>query len=265
MPAERDAPGSANSDRRRGNRRAGAGACASAAGALRRDRGARWPRGASRHRRLSSGQWRPSAPEAGARGGRPPPRVRDPAAARPGPPGPALVDVGLDEIWGAVGPCVAVHRRDLHELLREAAGVPIRWGTTLESADVGATNARVRFDDGSDGDYDLLVGADGVHFIRAPADLRRSRATSLGAGELAHGSCGSSGDHRLDRDAGPGSRLSRRSHRRRPPVLLRGRQLAGRTRAAGRRPSGPGWAGAVLFPPLMTFSLRAAVPAAGYG
>jgi FAD-dependent urate hydroxylase len=77
--------------------------------------------------------------------------------------GKLLVDVGLDEIWGAVGPCVAVHRRDLHELLREAAGVPIRWGTTLESADVGATGARVRFDDGSDGDYDLLVGADGVH------------------------------------------------------------------------------------------------------
>jgi 2-polyprenyl-6-methoxyphenol hydroxylase-like FAD-dependent oxidoreductase len=74
-----------------------------------------------------------------------------------------LLDVGLDEIWGAAGPCVAVHRRNLHELLREAAGVSIRLGTTIESVDVDAVGARVRLSDGSVGNYDVLVGADGIH------------------------------------------------------------------------------------------------------
>jgi 2-polyprenyl-6-methoxyphenol hydroxylase-like FAD-dependent oxidoreductase len=72
-----------------------------------------------------------------------------------------LLDVGLDEIWGAAGPCLAVHRRDLHELLREAAGAPIRLGATIEAVD--AVSARVRLSDGSVGDYDVLVGADGIH------------------------------------------------------------------------------------------------------
>ena len=52
---------------------------------------------------------------------------------------------------------------DLHELLREAAGTPIRLGTTIESIDIAAGSARVRLSDGSVGDYDLLVGADGIH------------------------------------------------------------------------------------------------------
>jgi 2-polyprenyl-6-methoxyphenol hydroxylase-like FAD-dependent oxidoreductase len=62
-----------------------------------------------------------------------------------------------------VGPSVAVHRRDLHEVLREAAGVPIRYGTTVESVEPEAATARVRLSDGAEEDYDVLVGADGVH------------------------------------------------------------------------------------------------------
>jgi 2-polyprenyl-6-methoxyphenol hydroxylase-like FAD-dependent oxidoreductase len=74
-----------------------------------------------------------------------------------------LVDVGLDEIWGAVGPCVGLHRKDLHELLGDAAGAKIRWRTTLEAVDVDAASARVRLSDGSLESYDMVVGADGVH------------------------------------------------------------------------------------------------------
>ena len=52
-----------------------------------------------------------------------------------------LCEVDVAELWAAVGPCLSVHRAELHALLREAAGeVPIRIGT-----------------------YDLLVGADGIH------------------------------------------------------------------------------------------------------
>jgi 2-polyprenyl-6-methoxyphenol hydroxylase-like FAD-dependent oxidoreductase len=72
-----------------------------------------------------------------------------------------LLDIGLDEIWGATGECLAVHRNDLHEVLRE--GTAIRLGTTVEAVREEATAVCVRLSDGSTGGYDLVVGADGIH------------------------------------------------------------------------------------------------------
>ena len=44
-----------------------------------------------------------------------------------------LCEVDVAELWAAVGPCLAVHRAELHALLREAAGeVPIRIGLAVE-------------------------------------------------------------------------------------------------------------------------------------
>ena len=74
-----------------------------------------------------------------------------------------LLDIGLDDIWGATGPCLGVHRRDLHEVLREAAGTPVRLGTTVDSVSDGAAAVRVHLSDGSTGDYDVLIGADGIN------------------------------------------------------------------------------------------------------
>jgi 2-polyprenyl-6-methoxyphenol hydroxylase-like FAD-dependent oxidoreductase len=72
-----------------------------------------------------------------------------------------LLDVGLDEIWGESGICLAVSRNDLHEVLR--AGTAIRLGTTVETVREETAAVRVRLSDGSTGDYDLVVGADGIH------------------------------------------------------------------------------------------------------
>jgi FAD-dependent urate hydroxylase len=72
-----------------------------------------------------------------------------------------LLDVGLDEIWRETGICLAVPRSDLHEVLRE--GTTIRLGTTVEAVREEAAAVRVRLSDGSTGDYDLVVGADGIH------------------------------------------------------------------------------------------------------
>lgn len=74
-----------------------------------------------------------------------------------------LLDVELDDVWGTTGPCLAVRREALHEILREAAGTPIRLGTTVEAVSEGAAGVRVRLSDGSTHEYDLLVGADGIH------------------------------------------------------------------------------------------------------
>ena len=71
-----------------------------------------------------------------------------------------LVDIDTQRLWGGVGDCVAIHRADLHRILREhAADVPLRMGMTITGLD-GAGAATLS--DGSTASFELLVGADGV-------------------------------------------------------------------------------------------------------
>jgi len=71
-----------------------------------------------------------------------------------------LCEVDVARMWAGVGPCLVMHRADLHALLLEAAGdVPIRRGLTVARI----AGQAVELSDGSGGDYDLVVGADGVH------------------------------------------------------------------------------------------------------
>jgi FAD-dependent urate hydroxylase len=75
-----------------------------------------------------------------------------------------LFEVDVAELWAAVGPCLAVHRAELHTLLREAAGdVPVRVGLAAERLAQSAGTVSVEFSDGTSGEYDLVVGADGIH------------------------------------------------------------------------------------------------------
>ena len=74
-----------------------------------------------------------------------------------------LMDVDLEGVWEGVGPCLAMPRRDLHRVLLDGAcGVPVRLGRTVRSVTQDDRAARVVFDDGSSGEYDLVVGADGI-------------------------------------------------------------------------------------------------------
>ena len=75
--------------------------------------------------------------------------------------GRALLDVDLRAVWGAIGPCVAISHRALHELLRE--GIPVRLGATVTALDDEGSRVRATFADGSTDLYDIVVGADGVH------------------------------------------------------------------------------------------------------
>jgi FAD-dependent urate hydroxylase len=74
--------------------------------------------------------------------------------------GRVLRDIDLRAFWGATGPCAAISHRSLHELLRE--GIPVRLGTTITALEEHGPMVHAIFDDGSTGDYDLVVGADGV-------------------------------------------------------------------------------------------------------
>jgi FAD binding domain len=48
-------------------------------------------------------------------------------------PGRELVEVDLSAVWSATGPCAAIGRRGLHQILRE--GIPVRLGTTVTALD----------------------------------------------------------------------------------------------------------------------------------
>jgi 2-polyprenyl-6-methoxyphenol hydroxylase-like FAD-dependent oxidoreductase len=78
--------------------------------------------------------------------------------------GRVLFDLDVGEIWGDVGPCLAVHRTDLHEvLLAGAKEVPVRWQRTVRAVTDTDDGVTVVFDDGTQTVYDLVIGADGVH------------------------------------------------------------------------------------------------------
>jgi 2-polyprenyl-6-methoxyphenol hydroxylase-like FAD-dependent oxidoreductase len=67
------------------------------------------------------------------------------------------------EVWAGVGRTVVVDRRALQRALRTAAaGVPVRLGTSVAGIDTDAVGARVTFSDGTTGDYERVVGADGI-------------------------------------------------------------------------------------------------------
>jgi FAD-dependent urate hydroxylase len=71
-----------------------------------------------------------------------------------------LADIDLHQLWEGVGPCLALPRTELHQILRE--GVPVQLGCTIRSLENVDGPVQVGFDDGSGGEFDLVVGADGL-------------------------------------------------------------------------------------------------------
>ena len=77
--------------------------------------------------------------------------------------GELLSDTDLEALWGEVGPCIGIARPRLQRvLLAGAAAVPSRLGTAVTSLVQDEQRVSVGFSDGSSGEYDLVVGADGI-------------------------------------------------------------------------------------------------------
>ncbi len=70
-----------------------------------------------------------------------------------------LADIDLHQLWGDVGPCLALPRADLHHVLRD--GVPVRLGRTVRTLEHLEGPVGAAFEDGG-GEFDLVVGADGL-------------------------------------------------------------------------------------------------------
>jgi FAD-dependent urate hydroxylase len=79
------------------------------------------------------------------------------------PQGTVLCSVDLQEVWEDVGPCISIERAKLQDTLLEAASaVPARLGTSIVSLAYSDRRVAVQFTDGTVGQYDLVVGADGI-------------------------------------------------------------------------------------------------------
>jgi 2-polyprenyl-6-methoxyphenol hydroxylase-like FAD-dependent oxidoreductase len=75
-----------------------------------------------------------------------------------------LAEIDVGGLWAGVGPCRALHRAALHAVLRDGAGdIPIRAGVTPDRLAQHDGRVEVHLSDGTRGEYDLVVGADGVH------------------------------------------------------------------------------------------------------
>ncbi|MEU2288347.1 FAD-dependent monooxygenase [Streptomyces sp. NPDC013178] len=72
-----------------------------------------------------------------------------------------LAEFEVERIWGTVGPCLAISRGDLHEVLHTAVDeAVVRHDTAVTAV---ADDGTVSFADGSTSAYDLVVGADGIN------------------------------------------------------------------------------------------------------
>jgi FAD-dependent urate hydroxylase len=96
--------------------------------------------------------------------------------------GQVLSETDLEALWSDAGPCIGIERIKLQRvLLSGAAAVPCRLGTSLVSLSQDANRVSVGFSDGSAGEYDLVVGADGISSTVRELTLGTVSPADLGA------------------------------------------------------------------------------------
>jgi 2-polyprenyl-6-methoxyphenol hydroxylase-like FAD-dependent oxidoreductase len=96
--------------------------------------------------------------------------------------GDVLSETDLEALWGDAGPCVGIERSKLQAaLLPGVAGVRCRLGTSVTSLAQDGRRVAVGFSDGSTGNYDLVVGADGIKSTVRALTLSTVAPADLGA------------------------------------------------------------------------------------
>ncbi len=78
--------------------------------------------------------------------------------------GESYLDLDLTKVWGREKPCLGISRKALHRiLLNDMDNVTMSMGTTVEKYETFDGKAKVEFSSGSTGEYDLVIGADGLY------------------------------------------------------------------------------------------------------
>src|SRR5262249_22709960 len=96
--------------------------------------------------------------------------------------GEVLSDTDLDALWGDAGPCIGIERTQLQgALLPGVAHVNCRLGTEVTSLVQNDAGVSVKFSDGSRGDFDLVIGADGIRSTVRRLALSDAAPSYLGA------------------------------------------------------------------------------------
>jgi 2-polyprenyl-6-methoxyphenol hydroxylase-like FAD-dependent oxidoreductase len=96
--------------------------------------------------------------------------------------GEVLSDTDLEALWGHAGPCVGIERTKLQgALLPGVADVRCRLGIEVTSLAQDDARVSVGFSDGSRGDFDLVVGADGIRSTVRALALTNAAPSYLGA------------------------------------------------------------------------------------
>jgi 2-polyprenyl-6-methoxyphenol hydroxylase-like FAD-dependent oxidoreductase len=96
--------------------------------------------------------------------------------------GDLLSETDLETLWGDAGPCVGIERSKLQRaLLQGVVNVGCRLGISVTSLAQNNRLVSVRFSDGSTGDYDLVVGADGIRSTVRALTLTKVTPSDLGA------------------------------------------------------------------------------------
>lgn len=77
--------------------------------------------------------------------------------------GEVLCETDLEALWGKVGPFIGIDRTKFQQVLvAGAAAVPCRLGVSIASLTQDSQRVSASLSDGSAGEYDLVVGADGI-------------------------------------------------------------------------------------------------------
>jgi 2-polyprenyl-6-methoxyphenol hydroxylase-like FAD-dependent oxidoreductase len=96
--------------------------------------------------------------------------------------GEVLSETDLEVLWGEAGRCVGIERTKLQgALLPGVADVRCRLGTEVTYLVQDGSRVSVKFSDGSRGDFDLVVGADGIRSTVRALALTNAAPAYLGA------------------------------------------------------------------------------------
>ena len=96
--------------------------------------------------------------------------------------GEVLCETDLEALWSDAGACVGIERTKLQRvLLSGVAAIPCRLGTSIMSLAQDSQRVSATFTDSSAGEYDLVVGADGISSTVRRLVLSAASPADLGA------------------------------------------------------------------------------------